>query len=187
MRENQDYEIDHILQEMRTDYWRNLDAVEEVSGGVVSEHLIIRCGSNRYGLPAVSCREVLKLPRLVTVPRLPEHLRGIFNLRGEIVAVTDMCPLLGQGAQALRDDFRLVVVEEGTFKTALLVEIVEGLTGINEELVEPLADGAGTGARDLIAGKVVQGDETLVLLNLSKLLGRPEMVVNQKEQADVNN
>lgn len=182
MRENQGYEIDQILQEMRADYWRNLEAVEEGAGGSRTEYLIIRCGDIRYGLPAASCREVLKLARLVRVPRLPKHLRGIFNLRGEIVAVTDMCPLLGQEVQELRDNLRLVVIEEGSVKTALLVEAVEGLVGIGEEQVEPLADGAGSGARDLISGKVVQGQDVLVLLDTNKLLGRPELVVDQKEQ-----
>lgn len=182
MNENKGYEIDHILQEMRADYWRNLDAVEEDAGGVSTEHLIIRCGGKRYGLPAANCREVLKLPRLVSVPRLPGHLRGIFNLRGEILAVTDICPLLSQSAQAIRDEFRLVVVEAGAIKTALLVEFVEGLTGISDEQIEPLAEGAGAGARDLIAGKVVHGHNALVLIDLNKFLGRPELLVNQKQQ-----
>jgi len=178
------YEIEQILQEMRTDYWRNLEATEESSGGDETEYLIVRCGNNRYGLPAANCREVLKLPRLVRVPRLPEHICGIFNLRGEIVAVTDMCPLLGQGAQVARDDFRLVVIEQGSFKTALLVEGVDGLTGVDGEQVETLAEGAGAGARDLISGKFVQGEEVLVLLNLDGLLARPELIVDQKQQAD---
>lgn len=184
MRENKGYEIEQILQEMRTDYWRNLEAVEDVAAGSVTEYLVIRCGGKRYGLPAAHCREVLKLPRLVRVPRLPEHLRGIFNLRGEIVAVTDIAPLLGQGPQQLNERYRLVVIEEGLIKTALLVETVEGLAGIAGEQVEPLAEGAGAGARDLIAGKVIQGEEVLILLDLRRLLLRPEMVVNQKDQAD---
>jgi purine-binding chemotaxis protein CheW len=183
MRENQGYEIEQILHDMRADYWRNLEAVEDGVGGSRTEYLIIRCGGNRYGLPAANCREVLKLPRLVRVPRLPDHLRGIFNLRGEIVAVTDVCPLLGQSMQTLSDHFRLVVVEQGMIKTALLVKVVEGLVGIDDEQIEPLAEGAGTGARDLIAGKVVQEEDVLVLLDLNKLLDRPEMIVDQKEQA----
>jgi purine-binding chemotaxis protein CheW len=186
MRENQGYEIEQILQEMRTDYWRNLEAVEENIAGAVTEYLIIRCGAKRYGLPAANCREVLKLPRLVRVPRLPEHLRGIFNLRGEIVAVTDPCPLFGQAAQSVHESFRLVIIEDGTIKTALLVEVVEGLIGIGEEQVEPLAEGAATGSRDLVAGKVMQGKDVLILLDLGKFLGRPELIVDQKEQVEVN-
>lgn len=182
MDENHGYEIEQILQEMRADYWRNLEAEEASDGAVETEYLIVRCGNNRYGLPAVNCREVLKLPRLVRVPRLPGHLCGIFNLRGEIVAVTDICPLLGLAAQEIRADFRLVVVEAGSLKTALLVESVEGLIRIAGEQIESLAEGAGAGARDLISGKHVQGEDVLVLLDLEGLMMRPELVVDQKQQ-----
>lgn len=186
MDENHGYEIEQILQEMRADYWRNLEAEEEGAGAVATEYLIVHCGNKRYGLPAANCREVLKLPRLVHVPRLPEHLCGIFNLRGEIVAVTDMCPLLGLGAQSVRDDFRLVVVEVGALKTALLVEVVEGLSGVNLEQVEALAEGAGVGARDLILGKLVEDEDVLVLIDLGGLMARPELVVDQKQQDESN-
>lgn len=174
------YQIEQILQGMRADYWRNLEAVDTVEEGARSEYLIVRCGDNRYGLPAANCREVLKRPPLVRVPRLPEHLRGIFNLRGEIVAVTDLCPLLGQKAQEEGENFRLVVVEQGSIKTALLVKEVEGLSSIADELVEPLAEGSGAGVRDLISGKVVEKGAALLLLDLRRLCEREEMIVDQK-------
>lgn len=182
MDENHSYEIEQILQEMRADYWRNLEVEEQSAETTEAEYLIVRCGNNRYGLPAVNCREVLKLPRLVRVPRLPGHLCGIFNLRGEIVAVTDLCPLLGQAVQKPQADFRLVVVEAGHLKTALLVAFVEGLTRIDGEQIEALAEGSGAGALDLISGKLVQGENVLVLLNLEGLMMRPELVVDQKQQ-----
>jgi chemotaxis signal transduction protein len=93
-----------------------------------------------------------------------------------------MCPLLGLPAQEARANFRLVVVEAGSLKTALLVESVEGLTRIDGEQVEGLAEGSGAGARDLISGKLVQGEDVLVLLNLGGLMMRPELVVDQKQQ-----
>ncbi len=183
MHEDKNYEIDQILQEMRSDYWRNLEISEDDVGSSGDEFLVICYGSKRYALPAASCREVLKLPRLIRVPRLPDHLRGIFNLRGEIVAVTDLRPLLGHEKSEVTDGFRLVVVESGPIKTALLVEAVEGLTKVDNAQVEPLAEGAGSGVRDLIRGKLVEGEQVLVLLDLSRLLARPELIVDQKEQA----
>jgi len=186
MHEKQGYEIDKILQEMRNDYWRNLEAGAEKNEDSTCEYLIVCFDGKRYGLPAVNCREVLKLPRLVRVPRLPDHLRGICNLRGEIVAVTDLCPLLGHNLQLIQDHCRLVVVEEQTVKTALLVEFVEGLGSISPDQIEPLAEGAGTGVRDLLVGKVVQDEEVLILLDLGRLLRRPELVVDQKAKAETN-
>jgi len=47
-----------------------------------------------------------------------------------------------------------------------------------------LAEGAGAGARDLISGKVVQGEDVLVLLDMNKLLERPELIVDQKDKAE---
>jgi purine-binding chemotaxis protein CheW len=184
MSDTQTYEINQILQEMRSDYWRNLEVTTEEATSSSEEYTTVRCAGHRYGLPAALCREVLKLPRLVRVPRLPEHLRGIFNLRGEIVAVTDICPLLGQELQELDHSCRLVVVEKGAMKTALLVSSVEGLGTIEDDTVEPLTEGAGQGARDLIRGKVVQAGDVLVLIDLDGLLERPELIVNQKAQAD---
>ena len=54
----------------------------------------------------------------------------------------------------------------------------------DDDEIEPLADGAGAGARDLIAGKIVRGEYVLVLLDLQKILDRPELVVDQKERSE---
>jgi purine-binding chemotaxis protein CheW len=183
MADNQKYEIDQILHEMRSDYWRNLEKIEEGDGISGREYLVVHCGGTRYGLTAARCSEVLKLPRIVHVPRLPEHLRGIFNLRGEIVAVTDLCPLLSRGLQELNETYRLVIVAVADVKTALLVEKVEGLVKVEDDQVEPLAEGAAKGVRDLVSGKFVGGEDVIILLDVNKLFERPELFVEQKEQA----
>lgn len=180
MHEDQRYEITRILEEMRSDYWRNLETVEEGANTSWVEYLVVRYDGKRFGLPASSCREVLKLPRLLRVPRLPEHLPGIFNLRGEILAVTDLRPLLGLSSRQMPEHSRLVVVEHAEVKTALLVEAVERLSRIDADEVEPLAEGSGATARDLVVGKVVRGETVIVLLDLGGLMKRPEMVVDQK-------
>lgn len=182
MSKYQRQEIDDILQEMRSDYWRTLEESEEDNVSEGAEFLTIRTNGIRYGLPASFCREVLKVPEIVRVPRLPEHLRGIFNLRGEIFAVTDLGPLISQNLQKIHESCRLVIVEAGVMKTALLVEVVEGLVSMENDEVEPLAEGAGTGARDLISGKIVRGEYVLILLDVEKLLARPELIVDQKGQ-----
>ncbi|MDH3999202.1 MAG: chemotaxis protein CheW [Desulfuromonadales bacterium] len=182
MHEESHYEIDRILEEMRTDYWRNLEVVAEDAEETWSEYLIVRIGDKPYGLPATGCREVLKLPHLVRVPRLPVHLRGVFNLRGEIIAVTDLRPLLGHQVEEVVSGARLVVVESSEVRTALLVDAVEGLSRVDDERVEPLAEGAAQGVRDLVRGKLIEDDKVLVLIDLQRLLVRPDMVVDQKKQ-----
>lgn len=182
MSQQPNYEINQILEQMRADYWRNLDAAEQVEVGEQTDYLLIGFGAQRIGLPASACREVLKLPRIVKVPRLPAHLPGIINLRGEIVAVTDLRPLLELPATEPAATFRLVVVASGSLRTALLVERVEGLRTIAAGAVASLAEGSTHAAAGLFSGKLDEEQAGfLLLLDPQRLLERPEMVIDQKE------
>lgn len=174
------YDIPKILEQMRADYWRNLEAAEQGELTDQADYMVVSFGARRFGLPAAACREVLKLPRIVKVPRLPAHLSGIINLRGEIVAVTDLRPLLQLPVEEPTASFRLVVVADGAMRTALLVERVEGLRAISDQAVVGLAEGTSHEVADLFRGKVEDGEEMLLLFNVERLLARPELTIDQK-------
>ncbi|MDT8440916.1 MAG: chemotaxis protein CheW [Desulfuromonadales bacterium] len=182
MNRHRDDDIQTILQEMRSDYWRHLEADNEQASAATEDFLVVRIADRRYALPAGDCREVLRLPALVRVPRVPAHIRGIFNLRGEIVAVTDLAPLFASPPQEILAGSRLVVTARGGMKTALLVAAVEGLTSLETARIEPLADGAAAGQRELFRGKRNEEGESLLVLNLDKVLERPELLIDQKGQ-----
>jgi len=183
MSESQNYDIPRILEQMRADYWHSLETAEQ--SGVVeqTDYMVVAFGPQRFGLPAAVCREVLRLPRIVKVPRLPRHLAGIINLRGEIVAVTDLRPLLHLTAGEPTTSFRLVIIADGALKTALLVERVEGLRAVADHAVETLAEGVSHEAADLFRGKVEDAQGWLMLLDAKRLLARPELVIDQKGTA----
>lgn len=186
MSKSQHYDIPRILEQMRADYWHGLEAVEQTELAEQSDYMVVGFGTQRYGLPAAACREVLRLPRIVKVPRLPRYLPGIINLRGEIVAVTDLRPLLNLAVGEPAAGSRLVVIADGSLKTALLVERVEGLRGVAENAVEPLAEGIGHEATDLFRGKVEDAGGVLLLLDAKRLLSRPELVIDQKRTAEAD-
>lgn len=181
--DTRNYDIPKILEEMRADYWRNLEAADQGELTDRTDYMVVSFGARRFGLPAAACREVIKLPRMVRVPRLPAHLLGIINLRGEIVAVTDLRPLLQLPVSEPTASFRLVVVADGAMRTALLVERVEGLRAISEQAVVGLAEGTGHEVADLFHGKVEDAEDMLMLLNVRRLLARPELTIDQKGTA----
>lgn len=183
MSDAQNYDIPKILEQMRADYWRNLEAAEQGEIADQSDYMVVSVGALRLGLPAAACREVLKLPRIVKVPRLPAHLPGIINLRGEIVAVTDLRPLLQLPAGEATASCRLVVVADGSLRTALLVERVEGLRTISDLAVSGLAEGTTHAAAGLFRGKSEDAAGLLMLLDTQRLLTRPELTIDQKGTA----
>lgn len=180
MKEQPTYEIERVLREMREEYWRGIEEAGETAAAETRDYVVIRLGGERFALDTAVAREVLRVPRLVRVPRVAAHIRGVINLRGQVVAVTDLRPLLGLPERELAAGARLVVVEAAGLVTAVLAEGVEGIRAFAVDAVEPFTEGLEGFPREAASGQVVDGEGLTVLLDMGRILARPEFVVDQK-------
>jgi purine-binding chemotaxis protein CheW len=185
-KQQQTYQIQDVLREMREEYRRGIEETEEASAAETRDYVVIRLGGERYGIPSVTAREVLRAPRLIRVPRVAEHIRGVINLRGEIVAVTDLRPLLGLPGGDLPAGGRLVVVEAAGLVTALLTERVEGIHSIAADTIEPCPERLAGFPREAVAGQTAGEEGLLILLDMEHILARPEFAIDQKKEVTRN-
>jgi purine-binding chemotaxis protein CheW len=176
-----DYDFKKILKEMRNEYWQALEEVEEDQTVDTLECVLIRIHTELFALEASSCREVLRPPRIVKVPRAAKQILGIINIRGEIIAVTDLRPALDFPIVKQNAATRLVVVRAAGLTTALLVDRVEGIEVFDVASIEALTDGLTGARRDMIRGQIVRNDELVVLLDLEKMFAGQEFIVDQKD------
>jgi purine-binding chemotaxis protein CheW len=103
-------------------------------------HVVFRVASERYALPLEAVREVvLPQPPFARVPRASEAVRGVMNLRGRVVAVVDLAPLVGLAPQALAESAGHVLILDHGKRT--LGFLIGGVIGV-ERLA---AQGDGTG------------------------------------------
>jgi len=180
MTKKQIYEIETVLQEMRDEYWRGIEEGGEVAAEESRDYVVFRLAGERYALPSTVAREVLRIPRLVRVPRVAGHIRGVINLRGQIVAVTDLRPLLGLSGDEIPEKGQLIVAEAAGVTTALLTERVEGIRTFPLAAIEPVTEGLSGFPRSAAEGQVASENGLIVLLDLTNILSRPEFVVDQK-------
>lgn len=173
------YDIQSVLQEMRDEYWRSLETVAEEETGDSRDYLVVRLGGERFAFPSSQAREVLKEPPLVRVPQVPAHICGVINLRGQIVAVTDLREILGLARREQQEQGRLVVVEAAGLVTALVTEEVEGIQAIAEADIEPLTEGLDF-PREAAAGQLQDQAGLIVLLDLPRMLALEQFTVAQK-------
>lgn len=105
-----------------------------------------RVGGERLGLPLPSVREVMLPPTVLSrVPRAPEGVLGIMNLRGRVIALVDLLQALPTNvaaslpgleprpAGAALGSGRVLVFEHGRREVGLLVESVEGLVAPDDD------------------------------------------------------
>lgn len=177
------YDIRGILDEMRDEYRRAVEVGEDETAVATRDYVVFALGRELYGIESRFAREVLRLPRSVPVPRLPEHFVGIFNLRGQIHALTDLRPLLGLPRQDFSSRPQVIVVEAAGLTTALCTDKVKGITAIAPEAIEAVEGELPGLGREVVSGRVAQGETSLLILDVERLLDRPELVVEVSTEA----
>ncbi len=96
--------------------------------------LTFELGGERYGVPALRVREIIRLCEITQVPQMPKHIKGVINLRGKIIPVMD-----------LRTRFNLDRCESNERTCIIVVEVlIDGggkrLTGIIVDAVDEVAN-----------------------------------------------
>lgn len=108
-------------------------------------HVIFFLEKERYALPLPAVREVVVPPEQWSrVPRAPEAIRGVINLRGRVVTVVELRALLGilgEGAASQK----IVLLDRGRRDLGLMVTEVEGIEPI--ERVSPAPGKAAAAVR----------------------------------------
>ncbi|HEU4326010.1 MAG TPA: chemotaxis protein CheW [Roseiflexaceae bacterium] len=106
---------------------RLLARQEEAERHTVGEEvLIFRLGEAGYSMPVQAVREVTQLRACTPLPVMPAHIVGLVNLRGRLLSVLDIRPLLGIPRTAPRPESGLLRVALGEVEVGLLIdEVVE--------------------------------------------------------------
>lgn len=170
------YEIGSILEEMREEYWKGISEVEEAPGEEL-ECVTFLLGGEAYAFETVFAAEVLRIPKLVRLPRVREIITGVFNLRGEITAAMDIRPLLGLPVPPLTAAGRIIVVKSERFLTGILVEGVRGVEALPMAAFEPAVKSLSGAQREFIRGQFNRDGDLVMLLDMAKLMASPEIMV----------
>lgn len=96
--------------------------------GPVERFVVFRLGMDSYAVPLQRVVETDRMPRVTFVPGLPASLRGISNLRGDIIPIVDLRHAMGLGETEITVANRLVVVRAAGESSVGL--IVDGLAGL---------------------------------------------------------
>ncbi|MEH2125493.1 MAG: chemotaxis protein CheW [Nostoc sp.] len=99
--------------------------------------LLLNIGNERYAIESRQVIEVIPLVVLKTLPQQPEHIAGVFNYRGRIVPVIDLCQLMRGKASTEYLSTRIILVNYwGSNNTELKAPYILGL--MTEQVVETL-------------------------------------------------
>ena len=120
-----------------------------------------------YAVPMESVREIVRLRPITPIPRVPEEIRGVISLRGEIVQVIDVRRRLGMppGEPTRASRILLVRGADGT-AAGLLVDAVTEVLRVPEDALRPPVPGESAAVEAMCQ----RGDQFVSVIALEKLL-----------------
>jgi purine-binding chemotaxis protein CheW len=123
-----------------------------------------------YGIDILSVHEILRIPEITRLPNTPEYIKGVINLRGNVIPVVDIRLRFGMQQVALTELSRIIVVEIGEKRVGLLVDNVYQVIRLSRSRIdEPhdLIEGIST---EFISGIGRLQDRLIVILRLDNIL-----------------
>ena len=137
----------------------------------------LRIGSEEYGLPIAQVQEVINTPRITRVPKAPQYLKGVINLRGNVIPVVDVARRLGIGETSVANGSRIVAVDVGEEVVALAAEQVSKVTRLAESAIKPPPPLVSGISAEYINGVARLPHRFLIFLDLERVLAEGEAEV----------
>ncbi len=137
------------------------------------EYLIFGLGGETYGVDILMVQEIIGMPHLTRLPRSPEYVLGVMNLRGMVVPVLDLRKKLRLPEAEGEPVVMVVRVEEKIM--GAVVDGVKDVVELKEEDIQDAPEFVGAVEREYLRGLSQHEGELLILLDLDRLLAPESM------------
>lgn len=145
------------------------------------QYLTFTLGEENFALEIIKVREVLDYTTITKVPRMPAFLRGVINLRGNVVPVIDLRLMLGMQAIQKTVDTCIVIVEihiDGELTPiGALADSVKEVIDLDPNQIAPPPKLGIKLNNEFIKGMGKQGENFLIILDIDRVLSSSEMDV----------
>lgn len=141
-------------------------------------------GSETYGVDIAAVREIIPIRKIVPVPRAPDFVEGIINLRGRVIPVLDLREQFGFQKVQGDPNQRIVLAEDNGESIGVIVDSVSAVMRVPEEEIEPPASVLVDKDTEYITGIAKVNDKLVILLDLTKIISDAEK--RALKQADLS-
>lgn len=151
------------------------------SGGLDRENrggkfLSFFLAEEEYGIEILKVQEIIGIVGITRVPRTPEHIRGVINLRGKVIPVVDLRLKFGMETKEQTEETCIIVVRARGIEIGIIVDRVsEVLNIVSEDIEDAPSFGAGVNT-DYLLGIGKSDGRVKLLLDIDKVLSTREVV-----------
>lgn len=135
-----------------------------------SQVISFAIGDDQYGVDIMAVREIKGWSEITYLPRQPDYVRGVLNLRGVIVPIVDLRCRFGQGLTEATALHIVIIVQIATKPIGLLADRVLDIVSFEASQVQPVPRIANGSRINFLAGLITIEGSMIALIDLPNLL-----------------
>jgi purine-binding chemotaxis protein CheW len=149
-------------------HWGTADASSKTAASV--QFISFAIGDDQYGVDIMAVREIKGWSGITHLPKQPEYVRGVLNLRGAIVPIVDLRCRFGQGLTETTPLHIVIIVQIGGRQVGLIGDRVLDIVSIDANQIQPVPRTAQATTSDFLSGLVTHDNTMIALIDLPNLL-----------------
>lgn len=127
-------------------------------------------GEEEFGVNILKVQEINRTMEITKVPRAPNFVEGVINLRGKVIPIIDLRSRFGLASKPEDKDTRIIVIEINNVIVGFVVDAVSEVLRIPASTVEPPPPVVAGVESDYISAVGKLKDRLLIMLDLDKIL-----------------
>jgi len=147
------------------------------AAGEALQILSFEVGTQTYGVPVGAVREIRGVTPATPLPDAPPYVRGVINLRGQVMPVIDLSERLGKGVAADSARQVIIVVEHHDDVAGLLVDAVCDSFIVPADAISPPPPLGEDAASPLVAAVITTEAGMIVLLAVDAILPERKVAI----------
>lgn len=135
--------------------------------------LLFRLGEEWYAVGIGGVREIYNDYEVTRIPRVPDYIFGVFNVRGEIISVTDIGALMRVPNREVQAEGELpsaIIISNEECVTAIVVDEIGDIIDAPSDSIEPPLSTLDKAQAEYVSGSVYVDSRLVGIVNLDKIL-----------------
>jgi purine-binding chemotaxis protein CheW len=156
-----------------------MDQAIKVMAEKGGKYLSFSLAEEEYGIGILKIKEIIGMMDITVIPKTPEFVKGVINLRGKVIPVIDLRLKFGMEPIPYADRTCIIVVEvdgrSGTMLIGIVVDSVSEVLNVGADNIEPPPAFGASLDTDYILGMAKMDSGVKILLDINKVLGADEI------------
>lgn len=132
------------------------------------QYIVIKLGNEQYGIDIRYIDNIVRMQNITRVPKVPAYLKGVINLRGEIIPVVSIRLKMGLPADEYSKATRIIILKtENSGSLGIIVDEVREVVTLGESNIEKVPHDGKDGQVSFINGIGKNGNDLISLLDLN--------------------